>query len=325
MELAVDATVPGLSIAELADLCVFAEELGYRHAWEAEVGGHDPFVLAGAIAARTKAIEIGVAATPVYTRTAPTLAAAALSVSSALRGRAFRLGLGSSSETIVSGWHGVAFTNHLARVRETVEAIRAILEGANEYVGAHVQTRKFRPGVSAAGPVELWVAALRPKMLAVAGAVADGVCLNLMPPRVVPLQLEAMAAGAKAAGRPTPGGVMARLQVLVTDDPASARQRLRSSFIGPYMAQPVYNRFLAWMGYEEEAEAIADAWQRRDREALAAAVPDRLVDDLALLGTRSQVRDRLDEFAAGGLTIASLAMLVSDRSAVEDTLKALAP
>lgn len=323
MDLAISATTPGLTVTELAALCEFAENLGYTQAWEAEVAGPDPFVLATAIAQRTHEMEIGVAASPAYTRSPTALATAALSVSSMMGGRAFRLGIGSSSEVIVSQWHGLEFTDQLQRVRESVEAIRAILNGVNEYTGTTVSMRRFRPGVTAQGPVELWVAALRPRMLAVAGAVGDGVCLNLMPPRVVRQQLAAVAAGAEAAGRAAPRGAMARLQVLVTDDPAPVRRMLREEFLGPYLAQPVYNRFLAWMGYEEEASAIADAWSRRDRQGLAAAISDRVVDDLALVGDRSTVRDRLDEFAESGITVAALSVLVPDQ--VEATLRSLAP
>jgi hypothetical protein len=116
---------------------------------------------------------------------------------------------------------------------------------------------------------------------------------------------------------------MARLQVVVTDDAPAARDMLRDNFIGPYMAQPVYNRFLSWLGYEEEAQAIATGWAARDREAVGRAIHDRLVDDLALVGSASAVRDRLDEFAAAGLKTAAL--MVIDRSSVEDTLRALAP
>jgi probable F420-dependent oxidoreductase len=325
MELALSATTPGLTVNEQAALCAFAEGIGYRQAWEAEVAGPDPFVLATAIASQTQRMEIGVAAIPVYTRSPTALAVAALSVSNVLGGRAFRLGLGSSSDVIVSQWHGQEFTNHLRRVQETVEAIRSILNGVNEYVGTTVSVRRVRPTVVPQGPVEIWVAGLRPRMLAIAGAVGDGVCLNLMPPRVVREQLSAVASGAASAGRTPPSGVMARLQVLLTDDASSAREMLRSQFLGPYLAQPVYNRFLAWMGYPEEAASISAAWARRNRDEMTAAIPDHLVDDLTLIGTRAVIRDKLEEFADAGVTIAALSVLVPDRTIVEDTLRALHP
>ncbi len=85
----------------------------------------------------------------------------------------------------------------------------------------------------------------------------------------------------------------------------------------------MYNRFLSWMGYREEADAIAAAWAQRDREALERSVPDRLVDDLALIGSASRVQERLESFAAAGITVAALSVPLADR--VEETLRALAP
>ncbi|MGQ0849642.1 MAG: LLM class F420-dependent oxidoreductase [Actinomycetota bacterium] len=327
MDLALSPSTPGLNVGELADLCRFADELGYRHAWEAEVAGPDAFVLAAAIAQKTRYMEIGVGVVPAYTRTAVTLATAAASVSQLLGGRAFRLGLGASSETIVSSWHGVSFDHPLTRVRETVEAVRSVLDGAPEYLGSTVSTSRFRPATTAAGPIELFVGALRPGMLAVAGAVGDGVCLNLMPARTVPRQLAEVTRGAHAAGRELPGGfgVMARLQVLVTDDVEAARDMLRATLIGPYLAQPVYNRFLAWIGYEEEAAAIAAGWAAKDRAAVSKATHDRLIDDLALIGDRNSVRDRLEEYAQAGITVAGLMVITPSRGAVEETLRVLVP
>ena len=326
MDLALSPTTPGLGVTDLADLCSYAEDLGYRNAWLAEVAGPDAFVLAAAIAGRTEAMELGIAVVPAYTRSPAALATAALSVSSLLGGRPFRLGIGSSSEAIVSQWHGIPHTRPVQRVRETVEAIRAIFDGVNDYQGTLVATHRFRPAVERSGPVELWVAGLRPKMLAVAGAVGDGVCLNLMPARVVSRQLSAVAEGARQQGRSLPAdfGVMARLPVLVTDDPDPARDWLRSTFLGPYLAQPVYNNFLQWMGYEAEALAISSAWKARDREGVMAAITYALVDELALIGSAAQVRRRLDEYEAAGVTVAAISVVASGRFAVEETLRALA-
>lgn len=327
MELALSPTTPGLTVSELADLCGFAEDLGYRHSWLAEVAGPDAFVMAAAAAVRTKKMEFGVGVVPAYTRTPAVLATAAASVSQLLGGRTFRLGIGASSDVIVTEWHGLQFTRPLARVGETVQAVRAILSGDPGYAGATVSTNRFRLATSPSGPIPLFVGALRPGMLRMAGRVADGVCLNLMPARVVPRQLAEVREGAAGAGRSLTNdfGVMARLQVLVTDDPAAAREMLRQQFIGPYLAQPVYNRFLAWMGYEEEAAAIAAGWAARDREAVGRATHDRLIDDLALVGNAAKVRHRLEEYGEAGISVAALMVLTPTRAAVEETLRAVAP
>jgi len=327
MDLALSPSVPGLGVVELADLCRFAEELGYRQAWLAEVAGPDAFVLATAAAQRTENMEFGVAVVPAYTRSPATLAMAAASVSQALSGRSFTLGIGSSSETIVSAWHGLEFDRPVTRVVETVQAVRSGLTGDGAFSGATVAMSRFRLATLPSGPIPIFIGALRPGMLAAAGAHADGVCLNLMPPRVVIRQIEAVHDGAAAAGRTLPPdfGVMARLQTMVTDEVDLAHQFLREQILGPYLAQPVYNDFLTWMGYPEEAAAIASGWLARDRKRVATAIHSRIIDDLALVGSAPLVRDRLEEFAAAGVTVAALMVLASSRATVEETLRVLAP
>ena len=327
MELALSPSAPHLGVTELADLCRFAEDLGYRHAWLAEVAGPDAFVLATAAALQTSRMDLGVAVVPAYTRSPATLAMAAASVSQAMSGRSFTLGIGSSSETIVSAWHGLAFDRPLRRVVETVQAVRAGLTGEGAFPGETVKMSRFRLATPPSGPVPIFIGALRPGMLAAAGAHADGVCLNLMPPHVVTRQLEAVREGAKAAGRKLPAdfGVMARLQTIVTKDVDQAHQFLREQILGPYLAQPVYNQFLSWMGYPEEAAAIASGWQARDRKAVANAIHSRLIADLALVGSAQVVRNRLEEFAAAGITVAALMVLAPARATIEETLRDLAP
>jgi probable F420-dependent oxidoreductase len=326
MDLALSLTTPGLTVPELASLARWAEELGYREAWLSEVAGPDAFVMATAAAVATERMALGVAVVPAYTRTPAAMAMAAGSVSQVLGGRPFRLGIGSSSEAIVEGWNGVPFERPLTRVRETVMAVRAGLGEVGDFEGRTVAMRRFRSAAPSAGPIALYVGALNPGMLRVAGAVGDGVCLNMVPPEVVPRQLDEVRRGAAAAGRDPSGiGVMARLQVAVTDDPAPVREVLRRTFLGPYLAQPVYNRFLAWMGFEEEAAAIAEGWAARDREAVARAVHDGLVDRLTLVGDAGAVRDRLDAFAEGGVGVAAVSVLSPDRAVVEQTLRVLAP
>jgi probable F420-dependent oxidoreductase len=326
MELALSPTSPGMTVPQSAALCRFAEELGYRQAWMAEVAGPDAFVLAAAAAVHTERLELGVAVVPAFTRTPAALATAAASVSQALSGRTFALGVGASSEAIVSGWHGVAFERPRRRVEEMVEAVRTALGGGSDYQGSMVSMQRFKLASPPVGPVPILVGALRPGMLELAGAIADGVCLNLMPPEVVLRQLAAVRRGAeeRRGGLPDDFGVMARLQVVVTDDVVGARHQLRQGMLGPYLAQPVYNRFLAWMGYPEEAAAIAAGWAARDREAVSRAVHDRLVDALALIGPARRVRDRLEEYAASGVTVAALSVAAGSSPEVEDTLTALA-
>lgn len=324
MELAISPSMPALPASDLVDLAVEAEGLGYRSAWVAEVAGPEAFSLLGAIAARTKTIDLGVAVVPAMTRSPALLAMAAGTVSQLLGGRSLGLGIGSSSHVIVEQWHDAAFTPPLARVRETVEATRALLEGERGYDGTYVSSQRFRLASMPDGPVGIFVGALGPRMLRVAGAVGDGVCLNLMPASAVERQLAEVSRGAEQAGRELPDDfrVMARFHVVITDDPDVGRGLIRGAF-GPYFAQPVYNRFLEWLGHEEEAAAISSAFAAGDREALARSFHDALVDGVSLVGTADEIRGRLSEYGEAGVEVAAL-NIIGDAAAIARGLQALA-
>lgn len=324
MHLALSPSTPGLSAVELVDLCVAAEDMGYTGAWGAEVAGPGTFALLGAIAVRTRRLDLGVAVVPAATRSPALLAMEAATVSQLLGGRAMSVGIGSSSQFILDAWHAAPFDPALARVRETVEATRVLLGGGREYRGDVVRVSRFNLATPPVGPVRVCVGALGPGMLAVAGAVGDGVCLNLMPPEAVPRQRAAVAAGADRAGRTLPEhfSVMARLHVVPTDDVDSGRALVRAAF-GPYFGQPVYNRFLGWIGYPEEAAAIATAFAAGDRDGVATAMHGRLVDDVALVGPTVRIRARLDEYDAAGLDVAALNVIAGSAAEVAETLRAV--
>ena len=324
MEIAFSPTSP-VSAPDLVDLCVEAERLGYRQAWLAEVAGPEAFALAGAVATRTSRLDIGVAVVPASTRTPALMAMGAATVSQLARGRSVLLGVGSSSRVIVEDWHGRGFDPPLLRVREAVEATRALLGGAREYLGTTVRVSRFRLGVTPAGPVGLVIGALGPRMLRLAGSVADGVCLNLMPADAVPRQLAEIRAGAAEAGRSLDDfTVMARMHTVVSDDIGAARDVVRTAF-GPYFAQPVYNRFLSWCGYGDEAAAIAASFASGDRAGVSAALHDGLIDAISLVGPPGRIRERLAPFDAAGIDVAAISLAMSDRVAVGKALAALAP
>jgi probable F420-dependent oxidoreductase len=323
MRLAVSPTTPGIAAPELVRVCASAERLGYDAAWLAEVAGPEAFSLAGAVAAGTSRMDVGVAVVAAATRTPAVMAMGAGTVSQLLEGRTFSLGIGSSSQLIVESWHGSDFSPPLQRVREAVEATRAALAGA-EYAGEHAGTSRFRLAAPPAGPVRLVVGALGPRMLRLAGAVGDGVCLNLMPPEAVSRQLAEVRRGAEEAGRDLPDDfeVMGRFHV-VLGPPDQGRQVIRSAF-GPYFAQPVYNRFLGWLGYEEEAARLAEGFARGDRGAVAGALHDDIVDGVALVGEPEHVGDRLTEYAEAGVGVAALNVIAPDAAGVLVGLEALA-
>jgi len=303
-----------------------AEQLGYEGVWIADTGaGPDAFVLAAAVAPATTRLRIGTAVVPVYTRSPSVMAAGAGSVAQLAPGR-FVLGIGASSETIVDAWGGVPYARPLTRMRETVKVLRDMLAGERvTYAGATVRTRGFRLVSLPPKPVPIYLAALMPSMLELAGEIADGVILNFMPVEAVPRMLEHVRIGAARARRdPSSIEIVSRFQTIVTDDVPAARAALRH-MMGPYFATSVYNRFVAWCGFADEATHILAAWQAKDRARNTAAVTDAMIDRLAIIGPAGVCRARLAEFASAGVTTPMVHPFLFDEEAIWTTLTSLAP
>jgi probable F420-dependent oxidoreductase len=249
----------------------------------------------------------------------------AASLAQLSRGR-FVLGLGSSSHAIVEGWNGIPFERPLAHVRETVAILRQALAGARtDFDGQVLRSRGLRLGCLPEAPVPIYLAALREKMLELAGEIGDGLVVNLFPLSALPRILAAHRRGAARAGRDAGGDeVVCRFQVAVTDDVAAARELVRRAFAG-YVAQPVYNAYFRWCGFEAEARAVAEAFARGDRAASAAAMSDALVDGVAILGTLDACREQIAAFVAAGVTTPVISPLAADVAGVRAVFEAFAP
>jgi probable F420-dependent oxidoreductase len=323
-KLALSLPVPG-DVAACLDWARRAEDLGYESIWIAETGGPDPFVLAGAVAQVTKRVRIGLAVSPVYIRTPATIAAAAGTVSQLSGGR-FILGLGSSSHAIVEGWHGTPFRKPLARVRETVTAVRGMLAGQKVSLdGETLRTHGFRLMVPPAGPVPIYVGALKPAMLELAGEIGDGVAVNLLPAVAMAPTRAAIAAGARKAGKDPAGiEVVCRQQVVVTDDKAGARDLFRNALTG-YFATPVYNQYAAWYGFEDEARTIAAGFKSGDRALTRQGMTDRLIDAVAIFGTIDECKARLAEYVAAGVDTTAISVLSFDPAVFARVIEGFAP
>jgi probable F420-dependent oxidoreductase len=323
---AITLPLPFVSPRECIEIARRAEEeWGYDAIWLAETNGPDSFSLAGAVAMTTSRVTIGTAIVPVYNRTPSVLAMSAASVAG-LSGDRFVLGLGSSSHAIVRDWNGLPFERPLAHVAESVAILRQALAGERtDFEGEVLRSRGLRLGFRPARPVPIYLAALRERMLHLAGEIGDGLILNLFPVTALPQMLTAWRGGGAAVGRDVSGQeVVCRFQVAVTDDVASARGLMRLAF-GAYLAAPVYNRFLAWCGLEDEMAAIAAAFARGDRGGVAAAMDDEVVDRLAILGPADVCRAKIAAFVDAGVTTAVVSPLATSRDAVLRILEALAP
>jgi probable F420-dependent oxidoreductase len=302
------ATVPfpGIALPDHAPALAALEQAGYTDFWTQEVRGLDALTPLAALAAQAPQARFGAAIAGVYTRGPALLAMQAASVAEAAPGR-FALGIGTSSETIVEGWNAARFEQPLARVRDTLRFLRRALAG--ERIDEAYET--FRVGGFSlarppAMPPTLWIAALRERMLTLAGAEADGVCLSLLSADDVRRVLPTFE---RAGGRGKQ--VFLRVAVFAISDGARARQ-LGRKLIAPYLAAGPYARFQAGLGRADAVAGVAAALAARDRAAAYAAIPDAWIDGLVVHGSPAACQAQLARFVAAGVTTLCIDVVASD-------------
>ncbi len=325
LEKRIAITLPaGPRVQDTIDFVVASEHAGFTDAWFADGSPPDALTLSAALSQRTSRIRIGIAVTPVYTRTPAVLAATANALEQLMPGR-FVLGLGSSSHNIVEGWNGVTFERPLTRVKETLQMVQSMLRGEkSDFELETLRSRGYRQ-MPLETPPPVYVAALRPKMIEMASELADGVILNLWPRSALAQMLEHKAVGAKRAGKdPDAIEVVNRAMVLVTDDKADARNRFRAAF-APYYATPVYNKFLSWAGHESVAAEIREGWAARDRTRTTNALSDALIDEIAVIGSAEECRERIAWNAQCGVHTNIIAPLGGNPEEIQRTVGAFAP
>ncbi|MEM7250424.1 MAG: LLM class flavin-dependent oxidoreductase [Pseudomonadota bacterium] len=300
----------------------WAEANGFDDVWFADSAGPDALTLAATMGAVTNRVRIGTAIIPVFTRTPQVFAATAFALHAVTGGR-FILGLGSSSQTMMVNWNGLTFEKPLTRVKETALLVRQMLSGERtDFSGETVSSHGYRQPPLPEGAVPIYLAGLRPKMLALAGEVGDGVILNLFPRSALAKIIESIDVGAKAAGTTASAReIVCRHQVLVTDDKVAAREAFRRAF-APYYATPVYNRFLAWCGFEDVASTIAEGWAEKNRDKTTGALSDELIDEIAIIGDREECQERIRALARGGIDTHIIACASPDLDVIDKTFEA---
>ncbi|MEV0899036.1 LLM class F420-dependent oxidoreductase [Actinoplanes sp. NPDC049802] len=296
-------TVPfgGVPLSEHASVFTALADAGFTDAWSAEVAGTDGFTPLALAAAWEPRLRLGTAIAPVFTRGPGLLAMTAAALAEAAPGR-FQLGIGASSPVVVGDWNAVDFTNPLARSRDVLRFVRSALAG--ELVdGAFdtFQVRRFRLERPPAVPPRLMLAALRPGMLRLAAAEADGVILNWLSAGDVATAL----AETKDA---KPGfEVATRIFMVPTEDAGYARTVGRR-MITSYLTVPAYAAFHRWLGRAEILAPMWRAWESGDRKGALAAIPDSLVDELIVHGSPAECRARVQAYADAGVTVPIMAL-----------------
>lgn len=275
---------------------------GFTDLWSAEVAGSDAFTPLALAAAWQPELRLGTAVAPVFTRGPGLLAMSAAALAEAAPGR-FSLGIGASSPVLVQDWNATRFVEPYRRSRDVLRFLRAALRG--ELVDEVYDTftvRRFRLERPPAVPPPILLASLRPRMLRLAGAEADGTILNWLADDDVPMVLAAV-------GERRPGfEVAARIFVCPTEDTPYAR-RLGRRLISTYLTVSAYAEFHRWLGREAIISPMWRAWEAGDRRGAGDLLPDELVDALMVHGTPESCRARIQRYVAAGVDVPILALL----------------
>ncbi|HEB91308.1 MAG TPA: LLM class F420-dependent oxidoreductase [Deltaproteobacteria bacterium] len=320
MKLGVIAGYSPATMSIPMDLILEAEALGFSSVWTAEAWGSDAVSPAAWILARTERINVGTAIMQMPART-PAMAAMTAMTLYALSGGRFILGLGPSGPQVVEGWHGVPYGRPLTRTKEYISIIRKILERKEklEHEGFHYQIPYRGEGSSGLGKplksilhgdpaLRIFTASISPAGMKCAGEVADGVFPVWMNPERYDLFEESLEEGFAKAG----GGksledfeIAPFCTVIMGDDLEKCRIPVKHNmalYIGGMGARDknFYNDYAKRLGYEEAAGKIQDLYLSGKKAEAAAAVPDSLVDEVALVGPEDRIRDRLQAWKEAG-------------------------
>lgn len=295
----------GPNPAEIIDLVVLAESLGYESAWLAEGHGGDQFALLAACAVRTSRIRLGTSISSVFVRTAPTIAMAASTVADLSGGR-FILGLGSSHKAQVEPEHGVAYSKPLTRTRETVAVVRELLRtGRVHFEGQTIRIETFDLWYAPRDrDIPVYLSAVFAKGIALCGEVADGIILTRSTLQTAARVRALLAEAARGAGRdPDRIEVTTLLPTSVGETRDAAFAALRPGLAFYLGFFPRYNRMMAEHGFPDEAAAVAEAWKRGDTQAAERAVSDAMIDATSIAGTAEQCRAKVEAYRRSGFDL----------------------
>jgi F420-dependent oxidoreductase-like protein len=320
MKLGIVVQYSGAQMSLPIDLVLEAERLGFDSVWTSEAYGSDAVTPAAWMLARTTRIKVGTAIVQMPART-PAMTAMTAMTLDALSGGRFVLGIGPSGPQVVEGWHGVAYGKPLVRTREYIEIIRMILDRKEPltYAGEHYQIPYSGPGATGLGKplksilhgnpkMKIYTATIAPASMRTSAEIADGMFPVFMNPQRFDLFEPHLNAGFAKSGKQkslAAYDICPFVPVSIGDDVEAARlpiKRHLALYIGGMGARDknFYNDYAKRMGYEAAAIRIQDAFLAGRKAEAIAAVPDALVDEIALVGSASRIRDRLQAWKDAG-------------------------
>jgi alkanesulfonate monooxygenase SsuD/methylene tetrahydromethanopterin reductase-like flavin-dependent oxidoreductase (luciferase family) len=295
----------GRSLEDAIERVRLAESLGYESVYVTHIAGRESLTVLTAYALATETIRVGSGVVPIYTRTPATMAQTAATIDELSGGR-LTLGLGVSHRPVVEGWHGQSIDRPVAEMREYASIVRAILRGEDPPTSDSVggARSKWRTGFRLIGldprpSLPIYIAALSPAMLRLAGEIADGVILWLCTPGYIrDVVVPEVRAGRERAGLTLEGfDVVPAVPAALSDDRDDAYAAMRKDLI-PYFGLPFYRAMIERTGFGADIAAYDAA--AGDVEAMAGAISDAFLDELTAVGDEAAVRAGVARYRDAG-------------------------
>ncbi len=298
---------------DAAELFAAAEGLEFDQIWTAEAYGSDAWTPLAWWGSATRHVRLGTAVSQISARPPATLAMTAMTMDHLTGGRLI-VGVGTSNPQVVEGWYGQPYPRPLERTREYIDIFRAAVARAApvEYQGRHYQlplaggTGLGKPLRSILHPyrteIPVYLGAEGPKNVALAAEIADGWNVIFFSPKMTDFYAAALAEGfARPGARHTAGTfdvVGGPMRIIVDEDIERAADLMRPTlalYVGGMGARGVnyHHEVFVRMGYEAEAKIIQDRYLAGDRAGAIAAVPTRMVEDVALIGPWAKIADEI--------------------------------
>jgi F420-dependent oxidoreductase-like protein len=308
---------------ETMDVILEAERLGYESVWTGEAWGSDVITFLSFVGARTSKIKLGAGILQMQARTPAMTAMTAMTLDGLTNGR-FLIGIGPSNPQVIEGWHGVPYGKPLQRYREYIAIIRKALkrEEPLSFDGKEYQIPYRGPGASGLGKplksilhgrpdMKIYTASISPKGIELAAEIADGILPVWMSPDWYDVlyrpHLEAGFARAEPGKDRQAFDFSPYVTCVMGDDIAKCREPIKASlalYIGGMGARNknFYNSYVRNFGYEELATQLQDLYLSGKKNEAQAAVPDKLVDAVALVGPKEHIRDQLARWKSSAVT-----------------------
>ncbi|MEN3280170.1 MAG: hypothetical protein V7607_1310 [Solirubrobacteraceae bacterium] len=295
--------VQGASVRAMGAIAAAADEGGLDGAWAPELYNRSATIAVAEMAARTTRCTVGTAIAYGVGRSPLTLAAEARDLDELSEGR-FVLGVGNGTRRMISDWHGQDPDAPAVRMEELVGLLRRLWRQHREPIDheGRFYRLRFAPTGALQEPlreeIPIYTAGVNPRMVEVAGRVADGLLGHVLftTGYIEDVVLPAIELGAQRTGRDAGDVRVASLVLASIDDDPEVARREAAAMLAFYASAKTYAPVLERIGFADEAAAVREAFARGDEPAMVAAIPDRMVDALAVAGTPADVRSQLRRY-----------------------------